>query len=186
MLKKIAIGVLVIAIAFVALVATRPSHFHIERSAQLAAPPEVVFPFINDFHRWPAWSPWEKLDPGMSREYSGSPQGVGAMYHWSGNDDAGVGSMRISDSQAPSQVKIALEFEKPFKASNQTLFNIAPAVGGSAITWGMDGENGFMFKAVGLFMNMDEMVGRDFEAGLENLKRVAEADALVPAKPAAP
>ena len=175
MLKKIAIGLVVVIVLFVGVVATRPSTFHVERSAKIAAPPAAVFSLINDFHRWPSWSPWEKLDPNMKREYSGAPAGVGAAYDWSGNDDVGVGSMRITDSQAPTKVAIALEFKQPWQASNQTLFSVAPDAAGSTITWGMDGQSNFMFKAISLFMDMDQMVGKDFEAGLANLARVAEA-----------
>jgi hypothetical protein len=178
MLEKILIGVLVLVALLVLVVSTRPSHFHVERSARVAAPPAVIFPLINDFHRWPSWSPWEKLDPGMKREYSGSPEGEGAAYDWSGNDDVGVGSMRITDSQPPARVAIALEFKKPWQATNTTLFSVAPEASGSTVTWGMDGESNFVFKAVGLFMNMDEMVGKDFEAGLQNLQGVAEALAV--------
>jgi uncharacterized protein YndB with AHSA1/START domain len=177
MLKKLSIAVLVLVAVFALVVATRPSHFHVERSARIAAPPEVVFAWINDFHRWRSWSPWEKLDPGMKREYSGPAEGKGAAYDWSGNDDVGVGSMRITDSQPPSRVAIALEFKEPWQATNTTLFSVAPEADGSTVTWGMDGENDFVFKAVGLFMNVDEMVGKDFEAGLLNLKLVAETDA---------
>jgi uncharacterized protein YndB with AHSA1/START domain len=178
MLKKLAIGLLGLVALFVVVVATRPSTFHVERSARLDAPPNVVFPLINDFHQWPSWSPWEKLDPAMKREYSGSPQGTGAVYDWSGNDDVGVGSMRITDSQPPTRVTIALEFKEPWQATNTTLFSVAPEGDGSRVTWGMDGESNFMFKAIGLFMNMDEMVGKDFEAGLANLQRVAAAQAM--------
>jgi hypothetical protein len=177
MLEKIAIGLLVLVALFVGVVATRPSRFHVERSARLDAPPNLVFPLINDFHRWPSWSPWEQLDPAMKREYSGSPQGTGAVYDWSGNDDVGVGSMRITDSQAPTRVTIDLEFKEPWQATNTTLFSVAPEAGGSIVTWGMDGESSFVFKAVGLFMDMDEMVGKDFEAGLANMRRVAAAEA---------
>lgn len=177
MLKKIAIALLVFVALFVVVVATRPSTFHVERSARVDAPPNVVFPLINDFHRWPAWSPWEKLDPAMKREYSGAAQGTGAAYDWWGNDDVGVGSMRITDSRAPTSVTIALEFKEPWQATNTTLFSVAPEASGSTVTWGMDGESNFMFKAVGLFMDMDEMVGKDFEAGLANLQRVAAAEA---------
>ena len=175
MLKKVAIGAAVVVLAFIALVAARPSHFHVERSISISAPPEVVFAFINDFRRWQAWSPWEKLDPGMKREYSGSAQGVGAQYHWTGNDDVGSGSMRIEDSQPSSRLRIALEFKTPFEASNEASFSLTPEAGATTVTWGMDGENNFMFKAVGLFMNMDEMIGKDFQEGLANLKRLAEA-----------
>jgi uncharacterized protein YndB with AHSA1/START domain len=180
MLKKIAIGLVVLFALFALLVSTRPSQFHVERSQRIAAPPDVVFPLINDFHRWQSWSPWEHLDPGMKREYSGSPQGTGAAYDWSGNDDVGVGSMHITDSEAPRRVAIALEFKEPWQATNSTLFNVTPEAGGSIVTWGMTGESNFVFKAIGLFMNMDEMVGKDFEAGLSNLQRVAEAAAKSP------
>lgn len=183
MLKKIAIALLLAIVVFIAVVASRPSHFHVERSARLAAPPEVVFPFINDFHRWPSWSPWEKLDPAMQREYSGEPQGKGAVYEWSGNDDVGKGGMRIIESQPPSTVAIALEFKEPWQATNATLFSVQPDGAGSRVTWGMDGENSFMFKAVGLFMNMDEMVGKDLAAGLDNLSRVTEIEAKKAAAP---
>jgi uncharacterized protein YndB with AHSA1/START domain len=177
MLRKIAIAALLAIVVFIAVVVSRPSHFHVERSARMAAPPDVVFSFINDFHRWPSWSPWEKLDPGMKREYSGAEQGKGAAYEWSGNDEVGRGSMRIIESQPPNTVAITLEFKEPWQATNATLFHIGPDADGSRVTWGMDGENGFMFKAVGLFMDMDEMVGKDFEAGLDNLARIVEAAA---------
>ena len=177
MLKKIAIGVLAVVVVFGLVVATRPSHFHVERSAKVAAPPEVVFAFINDFRRWPSWSPWEKLDPGMKREHSGAPQGKGAVYDWAGNDEVGVGRMSITDSQPPSTVAIALEFKKPWQATNTTLFSVAGDATGSKVTWGMDGENDFMLKAVSMFMDMDAVIGKDFEAGLDNLQRVAEAAA---------
>ncbi len=186
MLKKIAIVVLALAAALALFVASRPSHFHVERSTRVAAAPEVVFPFINDFHHWANWSPWEKLDPGMKKEFTGAPQGEGAAYAWSGNDEVGVGNMRIAGSQPPERVTIALEFIKPFQASNVTVFSVTPAAGGSQVTWGMDGESNFMFKAVSLFMNMDEMVGKDFELGLGNLKALAEADAVKRSARAAP
>ncbi len=177
MLKKAAIGVLALVVVLGVVVALRPSHFHVERSVHIAAPPELVFPLINDFRRWPSWSPWEKLDPGMKREYSGAALGTGAVYDWAGNDEVGVGSMRISDSQPPSNVAIALEFREPWQATNATLFSVARDATGSNVTWGMDGENDFMLKAVSMFMDMDGVVGKDFEAGLGNLKRVAEAEA---------
>ncbi|HTV20250.1 MAG TPA: SRPBCC family protein [Polyangiaceae bacterium] len=178
MLKKLAIAVGLVVVVFIAVVVSRPSHFHIERTARTSAPPEAVFPLINDFHRWSSWSPWEKLDPNLKREYSGEPQGKGAVYDWTGNDEVGTGRMRIIDSEPARSVTISLEFKKPFEATNAALFSINPDGVGSRVTWGMDGESNFMFKAVGLlFMNMDEMVGKDFESGLDNLSRAAEAEA---------
>jgi hypothetical protein len=177
MLKKLAIGLLALGLLFALVVSSRPSQFHVERSQRIAAAPDVIFPLINDFHRWPSWSPWEHLDPGMKREYSGAPEGEGAAYDWSGNDDVGVGSMRITDSQPPHRVAIALEFKEPWQATNSTLFSVTPEPSGAVVTWGMSGESNFLFKAIGLFMNMDEMVGKDFETGLSNLQRVAEVAA---------
>jgi len=137
----------------------------------------VVFSLINDFHAWPSWSPWEKLDPDMKREISGSPQGKGARYSWSGNDQVGVGSMEITDSSAAEQVKIRLEFKKPWEATNATTFTLVPTTQGTRVTWAMDGENNFGAKAMSMFMNMDELIGKDFEAGLTNLGALAEGAA---------
>ena len=177
LLTKVGLGLLGALALASAVVATRPSHFHVERSAAIPAPPELVFPLIDDFHRWPEWSPWEKLDPDMKREYTGPASGPGANYEWTGNEDVGRGSMRITESQAPSRVAIALEFKEPWQATNTTLFSIAPAPSGATVTWGMDGESNFVFKAISLFMDMDSMVGKDFEVGLSNLARVAQAEA---------
>ena len=174
----IALAVLAaVLVLFLIVVAMQPSQFRIERKGKITAPPAIVFGHVNDLHKWTSWSPWEKLDPGMQREYSGEPQGKGAAYAWVGNDDVGKGSMRIIESQPPSTVAIELEFEEPWQATNATLFSVNPDGDGSRVTWGMDGESNFVFKAVGLFMNMDEMVGKDFEAGLDNLARVAEIEA---------
>jgi hypothetical protein len=169
-------AVLAVVVVFVAVVATRPSEFHIERSVSIGAPPQAVFPLINDFHAWTAWSPWEHLDPAMKREYSGSSEGPGAGYSWSGNDEVGVGSMLITDARPAQEVTIRLEFKEPWQATNMTTFSMRPAATGTQLTWGMDGENNFMVKAVSLFMDMDAMVGKDFELGLSNLKRLAEAE----------
>ena len=177
LLTRVGLGLLGALAVLGAVVATRPSHFHVERSRVIAAPPVVVFPLIDDFHRWPEWSPWEKLDPAMKREYSGPASGPGASYEWTGNEDVGRGSMRITDSQSPSRVAITLEFKEPWQATNTTVFGIAPASTGATVTWGMDGESNFVFKAISLFMDMDSMVGKDFEEGLSNLARVAQAEA---------
>jgi hypothetical protein len=177
LLTKIGIGLLGAVAVFSVVVATRPSHFHVERSIVVAAPPEAVFPLIDDFHRWHEWSPWEQLDPGMKRVYSGPAAGPGAIYEWAGNQDVGSGSMRITSSRAPSQVTIALEFKEPWQASNTALFDIAVAQGGASVTWGMDGASNFVFKAISMFMDMDSMVGKDFETGLQNLARLAQAGA---------
>jgi hypothetical protein len=177
MLRKILIGVAAIVVLFVIVVATRPAAFHIERSIGMAAAPEYAFAQVNDFHAWSAWSPWEKLDPQLKRSYEGSSAGPGAIYAWTGNDKVGEGRMTIEKSTAPSLIAIKLEFIKPFTATNTATFTFAPSPDGTKVTWAMDGNNGFVAKGASLFMDMDKMVGDDFERGLASMKTVAEAAA---------
>jgi len=137
----------------------------------------TVFAQVNDFHKWDAWSPWAKLDPNMKQNYEGAPAGTGAMYSWTGNDQVGQGRMTITDSKPSELVKIKLEFIKPWTATNATDFMFTPQGNQTSVKWTMDGDNTFMGKAFGLFMNMDKMVGGDFEKGLAQMKAVAEAAA---------
>jgi hypothetical protein len=188
MLKRVAAIVIALIAVLVLVVATRSSHLHVERSATVEAAPDMVFPLINDFHAWSSWSPWEKLDPEMKREFSGASQGKGAWYGWSGNDQVGVGNMQITDSKPAEQVTILLEFKKPWEATNITTFRLAATPQGTKLTWEMDGENDFAAKAMSLVMDMDQMIGKDFEAGLANLGALAEAAAetRAEAQPVAP
>ena len=169
MFKKIGIVLALILAGAAVFVATRPADFRIVRSRTVAAPPDVVQAYVNDFHKWPEWSPWEKLDPAMKRDYSGAPAGTGAAYHWSGNNDVGEGHMTITDSRPAQSVTIRLEFLKPFAATNTTQFDFAPSGSGTNVTWAMNGHNNFMAKAFSAFMDMDKMVGSDFEKGLAGL-----------------
>jgi hypothetical protein len=178
MWKKVAVVGLVLALAFVVVVATRPSSFRIERSLAMNAPTDVTFGLVNDFHEWAAWSPWEKLDPALKKTYSGAEAGEGAVYSWVGNDDVGEGRMTIVSSQVPSRVDVKLEFLAPWEATNQTLFTFSPDGEGTKVTWAMEGENDFAGKAMSLFMDMDSMVGKDFERGLASMKQLAEQKAL--------
>jgi len=175
MLKKVGIGVVVLVVVLVVFIATRPSTFHIERSTKIAAPPELIFGLIDDFRKWQDWSPWEKLDPAMKKTHSGAPSGTGAIYSWTGNDDVGEGRMTITSSKPPEQVQIKLEFLKPWEATNTTTFTVKSGDGGANVTWAMDGNNNFASKAFGLFMDMDAMIGKDFEKGLSAMKALAEA-----------
>jgi uncharacterized protein YndB with AHSA1/START domain len=177
MLKKILIGLGVIIVAFVVVVATRPATFHVERSTTIQAPADVVFAVVNDFHRWGEWSPWDKLDPDMKKTFSGPPSGVGSSYQWTGNDKVGEGRMTITEATPVQRVGIKLEFMKPWEATNTVTFSLKPAAGGTTVFWSMDGNNNFMAKAFSLFMDMDKMIGGDFERGLAQLKTVAEKDA---------
>jgi len=171
----IAIG-LVVAVVVIVLVlaALRPDGFKVERVGLVDAAPEVVFPFIDDFHRWGSWSPWEKLDPAMVKTFSGADRGVGAVYHWVGNAKAGEGNMEIVESSAPGLVKIKLDFLKPFEAHNTAQFLMVAKGGGTEVTWSMVGPTPFAMKVMHVFVSMDKMIGKDFEEGLRNLKRIVE------------
>lgn len=169
MLMKILLGVVLLLGVLAAFIAMRPSHFTISRSRTVAAPPAIVHGYVNDFHKWPTWSPWEKRDPAMTREHTGAPAGTGASYAWKGNSDVGEGRMTITDSRPPQSVTIRLEFVAPFPATNTTQFDFAPAGSGTNVTWTMSGEQNFVGKAFALFMDMEKLVGPDFEQGLANL-----------------
>jgi hypothetical protein len=175
MLLKILIGIAIIIVVFVIVVALQPADFRVARTTTIAAPASAVFAQVNDFHKWGAWSPYEKIDPALKRTYSGASAGVGAIYEWAGNKNVGEGKMTIIDSRPDELIQIRLEFLKPFAATNMAEFSLTPQDGQTAITWAMTGHKNFMFKAVGLFMNMDKMVGGQFEQGLGQLKTLVEA-----------
>ena len=174
MLMTAVIAVLIGIAAVLGFAWSKPGSFRIARESVIKAAPEKIFPLINDFHEWSKWSPWEKMDPAMTRGFSGSAAGKGAAYAWSGNKKVGEGRMEITDTKAPQRIAIKLDFLKPFAAHNITEFTLQPGEGGTRVSWAMTGESPFMFKLMGLFMNMDQMIGKDFEAGLANMKAVAE------------
>jgi hypothetical protein len=174
MAAQIVVAVAAVVALFVVIVVTRPAKFHIERSITIAAPPETAFANVNDFHKWVVWSPWEKLDPHMKKTFEGTAAGAGSSYAWVGNPKVGEGRMTIERSEAPSVVALKLEFFKPWKATNATVFSFDRQDGGTKVTWAMEGTNNFGAKAFSLFMNMDKLVGADFERGLTALKAVAE------------
>jgi uncharacterized protein YndB with AHSA1/START domain len=167
--------VLAIAIAVVLILAARkPDTFRVQRAATVKAPPEKIFPLINDFHQWGTWSPYETKDPAMKRSYSGAERGQGAVYGWEGNKNVGSGRMEILDAQAPSKILIKLDFFTPFEGHNTAEFTMLPQGDGTNVTWLMHGPSPFIGKIMHVFINMDRMVGKDFEIGLANLKRLAE------------
>ena len=172
MLTLFILGIGVIILLAVA--SKSPSEFHIERSVAIAALPEQIFPLINDFHSWAAWSPYEKLDPKMNKVYSGSENGPGAIYEWQGNGKAGAGRMEIIKTSEPIRVSMTLDMFKPIKGSNKVVFSMTPADEGTIVTWAMDGKNSFLMKVVSQFIDMDKMIGGDFEEGLLNLKVLIE------------
>ncbi len=148
--------------------------YTVERSTAINAPAGRVYAQIVDFHRWTGWSPWEDLDPNLTRTYSGSESGPGTVYEWSGNRKAGTGRMEITSATEPTEVVIALEFLKPFKSSSVTAFGIIPEGNSTLVTWTMTGPKTLATKVMGLFTNMDKMIGPDFEKGLDRLKALAE------------
>ncbi|HSU14344.1 SRPBCC family protein [Longimicrobium sp.] len=176
MLAKIAIGLAAVLAVLAIVVATRPDAFLIQRTATIAAPAEVVYAQLDDLHRWGQWNPFEKSDPGIRLAFAGPASGVGSSYHFVGKR-AGEGRMTISGVRPNERVTVRADFIKPMAATHQIEFTLKPAPGGVAVTWAMSGRNGFLGKAVSLVMNMDRMVGGEFEKGLADLKRVSEAQA---------
>ena len=176
-MKNVLRIILVVVALLILFIATRPGQFRVERSTTIAAPGLAVFARLDDFRQWAAWSPWEKLDPQMKKEYEGPAAGVGASYHWTGNDKVGEGRMTISRSEPPTGLVMSVEFLKPWKATNTTTFTLAADGQNTKVTWAMEGKENFMGKAMGIFMNMDKMIGADFERGLANLRALAEGGA---------
>jgi uncharacterized protein YndB with AHSA1/START domain len=173
-MRMIALVLIVAVLAVLAFAATRPDSFRLERSMIVKAPPEKVFALINDFQKWPLWSPWEKKDPSMRRSFSGASQGQGAVYSWEGNKDVGTGRMEIMESKLASKVSIKLHFMKPFEAQNTSEFSLTPKGDQTEVVWAMYGPQPFIAKLMGLVFNMEKMVGPDFERGLADMKVAAE------------
>jgi hypothetical protein len=167
--------VLAIAIAAVLVLAlTKPNSFTVQRAISIKAPAEKIFPLINDFHQWVTWSPYENKDPAMMRTYSGAESGKGAVYAWNGNNNVGSGRMEILDTAVPSKIVIKLDFFKPFEGHNTAEFTMLPQGDATNLTWVMHGPAVFISKVMQVFINLDNMIGKDFEAGLANLKRLTE------------
>lgn len=177
MIKKIAVALAALLVALAAVVATRPAHYSVSRSASINAPAAAIYAQVTDFRRWEAWSPWEKLDPQMQKVYSGAAGVEGAAYAWRGNDKVGEGRMTLIEARPPRAAGFRLEFIKPFASVSTTRFSLAEKGPATQVTWTMDGDNDFLGKLFCLFMDMDKMVGGDFERGLASLRSVTEAQA---------
>ena len=174
MFKTIAIIIVILIAAILIYAATRPDTFRIERSTSIKVPPEKIFPLINGFHQWEAWSPWEKIDPAVKRSYSGADSGKGAIYAWQGNKDIGHGRMEIIESTPSSNVVIKIDFIQPFEAHNTVEFTLVTQGGATTVTQAMYGPSPFISKLMGLFFSMEKMVGQKYEEGLASLKAIAE------------
>jgi hypothetical protein len=178
-IAAVVVVALAIAIAIVLGLASRkPDMFTVRRSALVQAPAERIFPLVNNFHQWAAWSPWENRDPAMKRTYTGAESGEGAVYAWDGNKDVGSGRMEILDASSPSKITIKLDFFKPFEGHNTAEFTMLPQSGAAgpttSVNWVMHGPAPFMHRVMQVFMDFDKMIGKDFEAGLANLKKLTE------------
>lgn len=176
-LRKVLVGLAALVIVFLAVVAVQPPDFRVERSMTISAPPSDVFAQVNDFHNWEAWSPWAKLDPAAKNSFEGATAGTGAVFKWSGNDDVGEGKMTLTESRASELIRIKLEFVRPFEDTSTAEFTFQPEGDRTVVTWSMFGRKNFISKAVCMFMNMDKMLGGDFEKGLAQLKATTEAAA---------
>lgn len=176
-MKTVLLGLLALVVVAVAIVlilaAMKPDSFQVQRSIAINAPPERIQPLIADFRAWSAWSPWEKKDPAMKRSFSGAESGVGARYAWEGDKNVGKGSMEIVEA-VPTKVALNLDFAAPFEAHNEAVFALQPQGQITNVVWTMTGPTPFLGKIIHVFMNMDRMIGGDFEAGLAAMKAAAE------------
>jgi hypothetical protein len=172
MLKKLVLAVIFLFLAVpllvMAVAATRPATYLVQRSISVSAPPDQVYAVVVDFRRWERWSPWSRLDPGQKTTVTG--EGLGAVYTWSGDDKVGAGRMTIVEAVPGSKVGIKLEFQRPWESTNETSFLVVPEGTGSRLTWLMRGTHGFVGRAMSIFMDMDKLLGPDFEKGLSALK----------------
>lgn len=165
-------GAIVVSLGVIlVLAALKPDTFHVERSVTIDAPPEKILPLVDDYRAWTKWSPYE-FDPAMKRSYSGAESGKGSIYEWDGKD---IGSGRMETLEAsPLRVLIKLDFFKPFEASNMAAFTFTPQGAATKVTWSMDGPLTFLPKIMHVVVNMDRMIGGQFDEGLAKLKALAE------------
>jgi uncharacterized protein YndB with AHSA1/START domain len=177
MSEAIVIIAVIVAIAIAAvliLAVTKPDTLHVQRSVSIKAPAETIFPLIHDFQQWRSWSPYENKDPAMKRTYGGAERGKGAVYAWDGDKNVGSGRMEILEASAPQKIVIKLDFFTPFEGHNTAEFTMLPQGDGTHVTWVMSGCSNFMARLIQVFINLDKMIGKDFEAGLANLKTITE------------
>ena len=177
MLKFVLLGLLVVVVAFVIIVATRPDNFRVSRSATIAAPPAVIFDRVSNLHKMQEWSPFAKIDPAATMTYTGPESGKEASFAWAGNAQAGEGSMTCTECQPNELLGYRLEFLKPFKGTNQVEFTFKPNGDQTVVTWTMSGTYNFVTKAFSVFMDCEKMCGPMFEKGLAQLKGQSEAEA---------
>ena len=166
---------LVVAVgALLAYTATRPDTFSVQRSASIAAPAERIFPLIANLKAMNTWNPFVQPDPAIKLAYSGPEIGKGAAHTWKGNSKVGEGRIEVTEATAPGRVTMNLVMIKPMKADNAVEFTLRPNGTGTNVTWKMSGRQPFLAKLMNVFIDCDNMVGRQFEKGLASLKVMAE------------
>lgn len=175
MLKKILIAFGILILVFIIVVATRPPQFRVSRSITVAAPAAAVFPHVNELKKWQPWSPWVKLDPNAKSTFEGPDAGVGSVMGWAGNQDVGEGKMTIIESKPHELVRYRLEFYKPMAGVSEAEFTFKPEGNSTVVTWSMHGTNNFVGRAMCMVMNMDKMLGGQFEQGLTSIKGLVES-----------
>lgn len=174
MIKKLSAALAVLVVLVLAYAATRPDSFRVARRVSISAAPEKVYPLLDDIRAQNAWSPWDKKDPAMKRSYSGAATGVGAVYEWDGNKEIGAGRLEIVESVAPRKVVMKLDFTRPMEGHNVAAFTLEPQGAATEVTWSIEGPMPYVSKLFSLFCDMDTMIGKEFEAGLADLKALAE------------
>ncbi len=170
----VALVAVVALLAVVAMALRKPDTFTVERRIQIAAPAASTFELVNDFQHWAKWSPWDHMDPAMVRAHSGADRGVGAVYEWTGNSKVGAGRMEIMATVPGEHIEIKLNFLRPFKSQNTANYRLVPNAQGHEFIWSMSGPMLFISKVMSVFVSMDQMIGKDFERGLAQLKAVAQ------------
>lgn len=179
MLTYLLLGLVGLVVLLLIVIALQPNSFRLERQATIPAPPSEIFPLVADFRQWPAWSPWETIDPNLNRTYSGSPTGTGAVYDWSGNNAVGQGRMTILECRPDELIRIKLEFFKPFKGVNTTEFTFtAVSDRQTRVTWSMHGPKNYLAKALHMMCSMEKMIGGQYEKGLANLQNVVAGQSV--------
>lgn len=173
MAKKIVLGILalfaVVLVGILVAASTQPDVSHVERSRLIPASSAAIEPFVSDLRKGNTWNPWDAMEPNRQITYSDPSTGVGAWYTWSGVQ-TGKGKMAIRAIET-DRVSYDLEFVEPFESKSDVTIAFRPEGQGTRVTWSMDSNQNFTAKIFGVFMDMEAMIGKDFERGLESLER---------------
>ncbi len=152
-----------------------PKTYDVSRSIMISKPVPEVFEYLKYLGKQREWSPWEKRDPNMEYKLTGIDGEVGAVSYWNGNKEVGEGEQELTGITKNKEITSQLRFFKPWKSQSDAYLRVTEEGKGSTkVTWGFSGKNKFPMSIMMLFMNMDKMVGKDFEDGLGSLKEILE------------